>query len=143
MSAFEDALAPRGRYVKLKDKGHTITFEITSISERPYVPYGETHPKLKRDGSTVMEIILEGLDYGAESEDEAAIVLPVNKNAMLRAIGSACKEISGSASPQVGGILTVTCEGDGVAAKPGGYPPKAFSAGYELPEAEDNDWGAQ
>lgn len=137
---FSSATGPRGKFVKLKDKGDTITMEITDITTRPFVPYGENTPKRDKNGNEVIEALISGMDYAAETEEEASVVLPVNKFAMRQAIGKAVEDAGGS-EPQAGGVLTVTCEGDGVALKPGAYPPKAFSATYQLPEPSETPWG--
>lgn len=142
MTDFLSAASPSGRFVKLKDKGDTIAILIGDVSTRDFIPYGESTPKILKSGKVDEEWLISGIDRMEEDEDEASVVLPVNKYKMKQAIAQALKE-AGASEPQVGGTLVVTCEGDGVASKKGGYPPKVFSAEYHLPEVTGSPWGAE
>lgn len=142
---FKSAIAPRGKWLKFNQEvGQSHTIQITApVTERQateYVPGGgRGEPKVTKDGRPVMEQLIEGLDYNAESEDEAQAILLISKYAQRAAIGRAL-EAAKADNLEVGGVLTLTWTGYGQG-KPGLNPPKSFEAEYTAPEPSGEEWG--
>lgn len=142
---FAKAVAPKGKALKFNELGTEHTIQLTEpYTERQateYVPGGgQGAPRFFPSGDPIMEQIITGLDYNAESEEEARAVMYVDKPAMRRAIGLALKEAQVD-DLATGGVLTVKFSGYGVA-RGGNQPPKEFEASYVAPEAPDNAWGS-
>lgn len=142
---FAKAVAPKGKALKFSEVGTEHTIQLTEpYTERQateYVPGGgqgalKFYPK---SGDPIMDQIITGLDYNAESEDEARAVMYVDKPAMRRAIGIALGEAEAD-DLRTGGVLTVKFTGYGVA-QGGNNPPKEFEAKYVAPEAPGDAWG--
>lgn len=142
---FSRAVQPRGTILKFKDVGTEHTIQLTEpYTERQateYVPGGgKGSLKFFPSGDPVMDQWVGGLDYNAESEEDAKAILIIEKPAQRRAIGIALKEAQVE-DLETGGVLTLKFTGYGVA-QGGNNPPKEFEASYVAPEAPDNTWGA-
>lgn len=62
---------------KLEDSGQDFTGTVTSITERPYVPYGQTEPEVFKSGDVRRELLV-GVDVNGENH-----VLPVKESTDL------------------------------------------------------------
>lgn len=141
MSSFLQAAQPKGKYVKFQNVGDSITMEITSYVKKQATEYGTNELKFWPSGDPIYEEHISGLDFNAESEDEANVVLAVSKRLMRQRIGEALQK-AGASDLLPGGILTVTYVGDGPKNPKASMPPKDFSAEFQLPEPANSSWGA-
>lgn len=139
-NAFTNSIKPRGNWLKFNQEvGQSYTIEVIGVSERQARDFETKEPKTFKDGNPIMEQVIEGLDYNAESEDEARAILLIDKAAQRQAIGRAIIEADAS-DLEAGGVLELTWTGYGVG-KNAANPPKAFEAKYTAPEASGNTWG--
>ncbi|MDS2171580.1 hypothetical protein Q7C18_02610 [Nesterenkonia sp. CL21] len=139
------AQSASGKFIKqgqrFANPGDSVTLEVRGHTSRPKMIFGTSEPEVDKNGNQIMEEMIEGLDYDAESEEEAQVVLAVSKFAQKRAIGKALMD-AGVSSLEPGGILKLTYTGLGTPARPGAHPPKQFDAEYTAPEPGDTPWGA-
>ena len=143
MSDWLRAASPKGKFLSFKTKGDTHTIEINGpieVREQQYQGKTVRFMSGPKEGQAKKEYLIPGLDYNAESEDEAQVILPVKEGRMMAAVGRALKEV-GESQPREGGVLTLTFSGYGEAYN-GGNPPKDFTAKYVAPEVDGTDWGA-
>lgn len=144
-NAFVQSIKPKGKAVKFSTVGDSITMQITDSTEqqaREYQPGGGGALKFfQKSGDPIMEQVLSGLDVNAASEEEAAVVLYVDKVLMRQAIGKALVA-AGVGEPAKGGTLQVKFSGYGVGKNPAN-PPKDFEATYWAPKAAAGAWGGE
>lgn len=143
-NAFVNSVKPKGKSVKFQSVGAEITMQITGVSEQQATTYnlnGPGEPKFFPSGDKIMDQVVSGLDVNAESEEEAAVVLFVDKLAMRQAIGKALIA-KDAGEPLPGGTLRIKFTGFGVG-KNSANPPKAFEAEYWAPQAAAGSWGGE
>lgn len=144
-NAFVAAASPKGKGIKFQSVGDSFTFQINApVTERQateFQPGGGGALKFFPSGDPIMEQVITGLDVNAESEEEAAVALYVDKKLLRAAIGRALIE-AGVNEPQVGGTLQVTFSGYGHGQNPSN-PPKDFTAKYWAPQAAAGSWGGE
>ena len=150
MSVFTKAAGPSGKFLKFPEVGtsHTIqiTEKYTERQQREVVhvgggKYQQGEPKTYKSGDPMLEYVIPGLDYNAESEEDAPSVLVVKQGRQMKAIGKALLE-AGAADLEVGGVLTLTFTGYGQGANPQN-PPKEYEASYAPPQPSGSPWGGE
>lgn len=141
MSSFLQAAQPKGKYIKFDTVGTEYTLEVQSYTKRQATDYTTKAPKFyPNSGDPILEEHISCLDYGAQSADDAQVVLVVNKQLMRQRIGEALEK-AGAGDLEQGGILTISYKGDGPKKPNAASPPKDFAVSYTLPEPQDNPWG--
>lgn len=146
MSVFTKAAGPSGKFLKFPEVGtsHTIqiTEKYTERQQREVVNVGgkwvQGDPKFWKSGDPMLEYVIPGLDYNAESAEDAPSVLVVKQGRQMKAVGKALLEADAS-DLEVGGILTLTFARYGQGAN-AANPPKEFEASYTPPQATGSVW---
>lgn len=138
MSAFMNAIKPRGNFLKFLTVGTEHTIMIERVEARQATEYGSNKPKTFPDGNPIMDQWISGQSW-SEEEGEFDAVMVVSSRNMLKAIGLALEKHN-VAEPQPGGVLTVTFTGHGQGQNPAN-PPKEYSAEYTPAEPVGNPWG--
>lgn len=144
MSVFEQALqSGSGKFLKFPTVGTSHTIKIERVTERQattYVPGGKGEPRYFPSGDPILEPYISGKSWSeAEGEFDATIV--AGSRLMQQAIAQAVKDVTGAATPQPGGVLTVEFDGYGQGKNPAN-PPKSYKATYKAPEPVGDAWGA-
>lgn len=147
MSAFMDAIKPRGKYLslsKLANVGDSYTIQITDkYTERQQTDYATKEPIFsKKSGKPVTELLIPGLNYDAESEEDAPSILVIDKWRARQAVGHALKAADVNDLAE-GGVLTITYKGLGLKAEGAIAAPKDFEASYTPPAPTGDVWGGE
>lgn len=138
MSAFMDAIKPRGDFLKFKEVGTSHTIMVQGFENRQATEFGTNKPSTYPDGNPIYDQWISGQSWN-ETEGEHDAIIVVSSRNMRAAIGRALKAV-GATEPQAGGVLTITFTGFGQGKNPAN-PPKEYEAEYQAPEPAGNPWG--
>lgn len=134
-SAHDILMGGGGKSVSFATIGTYVTGEIMVEPEsRQQVDLSTDQPKFFKDGNPQMQVVitLSTDAHDPTDPDDDGVRRLFVKGGMMKAIREAVRA-AGRKRLEVGGRLTVTYAGDGVASKPGFNPPKIYSAVYVPP----------
>ena len=122
------------RSARFDSIGVSITGVIEDVTAKQQTDFTTGEPKTWPNGDPMMQVIVRlATDAREDDDDDGVRSVFVKGKSLTAAVRDAVRR-SGAKGLEVGGTLTVTYTGDGVAERKGINPPKLYSADYAQPD---------